>query len=535
MDKSRFWFIPLVFLCLVQFGAMADDSAFANSLSAITLSLHATVAEMQFANMIYSLMAGSVMIAAGLLGAKIGLKRLLLIGLLIIGIAELIVAMSPNIFVLVYIGRVLAGLGGSLCVPALIGLISTIYTGRQLAISYGCLGATTAVGSSIAPILSGLIIVYLNWRLSFLALAILFFLGMVGSIATIPNTPPEKVTPSFDKIGFVLLFVGFTTLMFGISHVTNWGFYYPMSAPFTIAGISPVPFLIVASLAILVLFWFYENMIEKKYGMDAVLLPSMFLKDASVRGGIMMSAYVFYILGGLMFSIVIFMQIVLNESPLVSGLYIAIFSLGMSITSILVPIVATKYSPRLLCQVGIATSSFATLLIIMGLEANGVNNLFYVGLFLIGFGLGIVASQCNLAVVSAIKDPALANKSSGVQGAARNIGESCGIAIIGIMIMLGLTASIKNHVDNQSFVPESIQAQVRLSHSIPFMSNAELRAYLSKNNVDKSASDQLLVINENGRLHAMRVTLLMMCLSGFLFIFATRKMVNRPIRELSQS
>jgi MFS family permease len=533
MASGRFWYIPLIFLCLVQFGAMADDSTFANSLSAITLDLHATVAQMQFANMIYSLMAGSVMIAAGLLGSKIGLKRLLLIGLIIIALAEAVVWSSPNIYVLVYVGRVLAGIGGSLCVPALLGLVTAMYSGRQVAIAYGCIGATTAIGSSIAPILSGLIIVYIGWRFSFLLLTLLFIAGWVGSLLTITATPIENKTPSFDKIGFLLLLVGFTTFMFGIAHITSWGLLDATDAPFKLFGFSPVIFLIFFGIFTLGLFWLYEVSLEKRVGTMAVLVPSCFIKDKAIIGGILMSAYVFYILGGLIFSIVIYMQIVLSESPIMSGLYITIFSLGMSLSSIGTSFIGKNLSPKRLSQIGIILTSGATLLIMAGLQTTYVSGLFYPGLFFVGIGVGIVASQCNLAVVSAIDSKELANKSSGIQGAARNIGESFGIAIIGIMIMLGLTASIKNHVFNEPLVPASIQTEVKLSHSIPFLSNKDLRAYLDKQHVDQAAAAKLISINEIGRLHAMRVTLLMMCLSGLLFLFATRGMVSKKLKDIS--
>lgn len=528
-------FLPLFFLCLVQFGTMADDSAFANSLTAIAINLHATVAQMQFANMIYPLIAGSIMVAAGLLGNRIGLKRLMLLGLVIMAVAEAIIWVSPTINVLVYGGRVLAGIGGSLCVPGLLGLATDLYAGNRRAIAYGCIGATTAVGSSLAPVLSGLIIVYLNWRVSFLILSLLFVAGLVGIQLTVKGSLPKKTKIPFDTAGFVLLAAGFTLFMFGMAHISSWGFMTVDSAPFTLLGLPPVPFIMTAGWIFLGLFLKHEKRLEKQKGQDAVLLPSLFLTNAAIRGGIMMSAYVFYILGGVIFSIVIFMQVVLANSPIMSGLYISIFSLGMSITSILTSSLAANFSPRQLCQVGIIVTSLSTLIVMMGLQENSVNLLFFLGLFIVGLGVGVVASQCNLAVASAIKDANLANKSSGIQGAARNIGESAGIAIIGIMIMVGLTASIKNHVQDVEIIPASIQAQVRLSHKIPFMSNAEMRHYLETQKVDNEIAETLTKINDEGRLHAMRVTLLMMCLSGFLFILVTPGIVSRKLKDLSTS
>ncbi len=533
MHTSKWWFVPLFFLCLIQFAAMADDSAFANSLSAITIDLHATVAQMQFANMIYSLIAGSIMITAGLLGSKIGLKRLLIVGLIIFIVAETIIWLAPNIYVLVYVGRVLAGIGGSLCVPALLGLVTALYTDKRVALSYGLIGATTAIGSSLAPILSGLIIVYINWRISFFALAILLLFGLIGAALTIHPTPKAPSTQRFDFIGFLLLFAGFTSLMFGIAHISSWGFIDASNAPFKIAGFSPVIFFISIGVFLLVAFWRYENQLEARFGDTAVILPRIFMTNAAIRGGIIMSAYVFYILGGLMFSIVLFMQIVLNQSPIMSGIYISIFSVGMSLSSIGTPIVAKSWTLKRLCQLGIGVTSFATLIVMEGLNTMNVTPLFYVGLFFVGIGVGIVASQCNLAVASAISDKELANKSSGIQGAARNIGESFGIALLGIMLMLGLTASVKNHINSIPQVPQSIQTEVHLSHSIPFLSNTDMRALLSKQSMDPAVMNELIQLNETARLHAMRVTMLMLTLTDLLFLLATFGITNKKLRDLS--
>ena len=78
--KEKFLVLPILVLILAQMGTSGDNGALSLAATALTQDLGATVADIQLANMVYSLMAGAFMIAGGMMGTIIGWKKNFRIG-----------------------------------------------------------------------------------------------------------------------------------------------------------------------------------------------------------------------------------------------------------------------------------------------------------------------------------------------------------------------------------------------------------------------------------------------------------------------
>ena len=103
LEKVSLW--PAIFLCLIQLGAITDNTALLNASSAIADTFRTDISQIQIANIMYPLMAGGIMVAGGFLGKIIGWKRLVQIGLLVFIIGEILVVISPTITIFVYVAR----------------------------------------------------------------------------------------------------------------------------------------------------------------------------------------------------------------------------------------------------------------------------------------------------------------------------------------------------------------------------------------------------------------------------------------------
>ena len=122
MTQKTNWFLLLI-LCFVQIGTTCDTSILSNCTAAMMSSFHASLAEVQLANIICPLMSGSFMILGGVLGLKWGWKRLLFVGLVLMTLAEFLAGMSHSLSFFTFGARVLQGVGGSFAIPAALGLI----------------------------------------------------------------------------------------------------------------------------------------------------------------------------------------------------------------------------------------------------------------------------------------------------------------------------------------------------------------------------------------------------------------------------
>ncbi len=155
MSKERFLVLPIVILILAQMGTTGDNGALSLAASALTSDLGATTSDIQLANMIYPLVGGAFMIAGGLLGTLFGWVRMFRLGALVCSVGEAALALSPNMAVFIWGGRVLVGLGASLLVPSVLGLIPLLYRGHNRMVAFGCIGAASGL-SAVLPLMSSL-------------------------------------------------------------------------------------------------------------------------------------------------------------------------------------------------------------------------------------------------------------------------------------------------------------------------------------------------------------------------------------------
>src|SRR6201982_4231600 len=113
--------IVLITLCAGQFLMMLDSSVMNVSIATVAKDVGTTVAGIQTAITLYTLVMASLMITGGKIGQIIGVKRAFAIGCVIYGCGSLITAVAPSLGVLLLGWSGLEGLGAVLILPAIVG------------------------------------------------------------------------------------------------------------------------------------------------------------------------------------------------------------------------------------------------------------------------------------------------------------------------------------------------------------------------------------------------------------------------------
>ncbi|KAJ0158137.1 Drug resistance protein [Colletotrichum tanaceti] len=161
--------------------------------------------------------------------------------------------------------RGLQGLGAAANVPTAIGILGTTFPpGRTKTYAFVAYGAGVPLGSVFGTILSGFIAQYASWKWVFGVMALLAGLVAVAGCFFIPPVvaPTAVASPSsplpgaskfksVDWIGGGLVTVGLFALMLALTEGNVVGWRTPW-----------IPALIVASLAIMVVFWFWQRHLE---------------------------------------------------------------------------------------------------------------------------------------------------------------------------------------------------------------------------------------------------------------------------------
>ncbi len=279
-EKTAGWGV-LMMLAAAQFIMVLDTTVMNVSISQVAADLNTTIVGMQTAITLYTLVMAAFMLLGGKLGDRWGAKRGYAVGLLIYGTGSFITALSPNLTVLIGGWSFVEGFGAILVIPAIAALTARTYQGRQRAMAYGILGGVTGISAALGPLIGGWVTTYYSWRLVFAAETVVVLFLMLF-LKAIPATSPKG--GKLDIPGAALSAAGFGLAVFGILRSSQWGWVTPKpSAPFTLLGLSPVFWLIVAGVVLLGAFARRESAVIAAGGEP--LLDIRLLEIGRLRGG----------------------------------------------------------------------------------------------------------------------------------------------------------------------------------------------------------------------------------------------------------
>lgn len=516
-QKTKFLILPLIFLMMAQIGTTTDNVSLGISTMALVDSLKVSIAEVQLANVIYATCAGSFMIIGGMLGIKIGWKKNFRLGALFCAIGELAVALAPNIFILTWVGRVLVGIGGSLLIPSVLGIIPGLYKGKDRAVAFGAIG--TAIGlANLIPLVIGYVIDALGWRVVFGCMAIYFAIIFFGTMK-MPEVEKSERKVTMDIKGAIMAAVALFMLMIGLSKVSVWGLLEPINAPFTILGISPVLPMVFLGIILLIVLVFIEKSVEEKTG--SALLPQSFIKTKQVRTGVLGLFLIFFCMGGYGLVVNPYLQIAGGFNATMLGVATVVMAIPTAIVSTALPKYFSNISVRTVMRVGIIGMAVSSFCMGISLETNGVNAIFWVGFILSGACQGIIAATAPNIVASAV-NARDAQQSSGVQATSRNVGKSVGIALLGSIMLFFLSSSMQSTIaDSKNLTPETKEV-MKAEQSFEFSTDDAFVAKVSEKVTNKDDIQELKKINAEERKTTAQMTIYIMGAISLLFMFGTK-------------
>lgn len=499
--KEKFLVLPIVILILAQMGTTGDNGALSLAASALTKDLGATTSDIQLANMIYPLVGGSFMIAGGLAGTMIGWRKTFRIGALLAAIGEIALALSPNMMFFIWVGRVLVGLGASFLVPSLLGIIPFIYHGANRTVAFGCIGAASGL-AAVLPLILGVVMQLAGMRITFFVLA-LYFIGVVVLSLGLPKFDQQPEKSHFDAIGVGLAAMGFFCMLIGLSSISSWGLIKPMrTAPFTLFGISPAIPLVVLGILILIVLVKVEAGEEKRYGL--VVLPRSFITTKQVLAGLVANALMFFFMGAQSILMSPYLQLVADWTPIDVGVISIVTGVPTFGLALGIPKLFPKANPRHVIQIGYVAMALALGCMAFSVTLDGANRIgVYLGAFLAGVGAGTVSSHASNIVALAVNDRD-ASQSGGIQSTMRNVGQALGVALLGAVLIFGISSTLHNEMAADPAISPDVAQQVS-ELTINLGSNTEFEHEIANIKMDDSERAKLVDLEAKARFDSTRV------------------------------
>jgi EmrB/QacA subfamily drug resistance transporter len=533
--------LVLPILALTMFLMTLDTSVMNVSISALVHDLNTTVTAIQGVITAYTLVMAAFMITGGKLGDLLGRRRAFRIGLVVYALGSGITSISPNVFVLLIGWSILEGLGACLIMPTVTALIAGTFTGKQRAVAYGTMAAASAVAVAVGPIIGGYVTTEFSWRWVFAA-EVVIALGIVVASRVLVDVPPEGET-HLDLVGAAMSAIGLGMVVFGVLQASAWGWIQPKipsgeHATPTLFGLSLVTWLVCGGLFLLWSFIGWQRRTKARGGTPLVD-PDLFA-NRQLNSGLTMLLLQYLVMMGMFFTMPLFLSMVLGLSAFDTGLRMVPLSLALVITAPAIPRLFPRTSPRRIVQVGLLCMLLAALYLAARFEAGADVGITTVPFLLMGVGMGAMASQLGNVIVSAVP-VSRGGEAGGLQYTAQNLGSSLGTALIGGVVIAALGASLTHSIEQSTTLDAAVkqQATVQISAGVSFVSDAQLQEALSQTNLSADDQAEIVKINEDARLDALRRAMVAVALFVLLALFLSHRlpgtMLEEPPEDVSAS
>jgi len=321
-----------VILCVLVVGLLAiviDNTVLNVALKTIAEpagGLGASQSQLEWAINSYTLVFAGLLFTFGIVGDRIGRKRMLMIGLVVFGLGSLFSAYSHSPDQLIA-ARALMGLGGAAVMPQTLSIISNVFEPHERARAIGIWASAVGIGVAIGPVLGGTLLSHFWWGSVFLINVPVTVIGAAAVMALVPesrNPAPGKI----DFLGVLASVVGLVLLVYGIVQGGDTGSWVRADV------LVPV----IAGLVVLALFGWYETRISHP-SLDVRLF-----RDRRLSASVGLIALLFFSMGGVYFFTSFYLQNVRGYTPLDAGLLAVPFAVGQFVMS------PRSAAPSLVCR-----------------------------------------------------------------------------------------------------------------------------------------------------------------------------------------
>jgi len=500
----RKWAVVAV-LGTAMFIIVIDTTIMNVSISAIVADLKTTVTGIQTAITMYALVTASFVITGGKLGDIWGRRRAFVIGTVLFAIGACATSFAVNIYTLLLSLSVIQALGAALILPAVWSLTTINYKGKSRVTAMALIAGIMAAAAALGPIIGGWITHTFSWHWAF-RLEVVIAVIVLACTRFIQDEPAEE-KPRLDFPGIILSALGLGSLVFGILRMSRWGLFRPSSdAPFTLLGVSPSFWLILAGLVLIGLFALWQVRLERK---DAYPLVRMSLfKNWSLSSGLLLAALLYVILAGLLFSIPLFMQKVMGLNALATGIGMLPLSLFMLVVTFIAPRLTRFLYPKYIVMAGMFLATAGCLLLFFGVpEVNPTRADMILGLSILGIGIGLVAALVPNIVMSSVPREAV-SEGSALNETFLELGFSIGTALLGAILISALSFGILGLTKTSTILTEEIKRDVHaaVEKDVQVVNDAKLETELRGQ--PEAIKQEIVRINDKANDRAFGITIM---------------------------
>lgn len=327
--------LMILMMLLGGFFGLLNETLLTTALPGIMKDFQIDYTQVQWLTTAFLLTNGVVVPLSAMVIQRFSTRKVFLTAIFIFFIGTIIAGFSSNFSILLG-GRIVQALGSGIMLPLMMTTILDIFEPHERGKYMGTFGLVIGLAPAIGPTLSGVLVEYFDWRSLFFVVAPIAALTFIGALKFVKNVGTNRKVP-VDVLSIILSILGFGGLLYGTSSISRDGWNDPVVLTTVIGGLILVTAFII-----------------RQTKLKTPLLDFSVFKNSQFAVGIIIMVFTMISMIGSETILPMFVQNIMKDSALQSGLILLPGAIVMGIMSVASGFLYEKYGAKILALIGMS-------------------------------------------------------------------------------------------------------------------------------------------------------------------------------------
>lgn len=410
-------------ICVSYFMVILDNSIIFTGLPRIQTAMRLSPSGLTWVQDAYTLVFGGLLLLGARVGDILGRRRVFVIGLVLFGLASLLVGAAPTDSWLIA-ARAVQGVGAAILAPSSLALLTANFPeGLARAKAVAAYAAVAGIGASLGLVVGGVLAEVVSWRAGFFLNVPLAFAMVVAARRVLNETPRRG--GRFDLLGALCATLGMSALVYGVIASTEAGW----TAPSTLAAF------VVAAVLLL-------GLVVNEARVAQPIMPLRLFASRQRAGAYLVRMLCLGAMIGFFFFTTQYLQGVLGFTPLQAGLVFLPMSAVNFAVALGVNRVVRRLGPSAVLVLGVGVTLAGMAWLSRVDAASSYLTAVALPMVLIRIGQGLAFAPMTSAGLAGL-DGADAGAASGLVNTFHQLGSALGLAVLTAASLAAVPADVQ--------------------------------------------------------------------------------------------
>jgi len=438
-DDKRKWGV-LAVISFSLFIVLLDVTIVNIALPHIMTAFKVGLSSIEWVFNVYILVFAALLLTLGKLGDILGRRLLFLIGLGIFTLASLGCSLAPSFNVLL-VFRSVQAIGGAAMMPATLSILNVEFSKNQRGLALGIWGAVAGAANALGPIIGGSLVDAASWRYIFVINVPVGIFAFIAALMVVRESTDPSSDRHIDIPGVLIVSLTLVCLTYALVEGQKYGWTSPtILTLFAVALVSFIAFVLV------------------ELRKASPLAQLRLFGNRSFASGNFIILVVTFGLIGVLYLLVLFLQIILGFSALKAGLTLLPLPVAIIVVAPFAGRLTDKIGGRWLLFAGTIIAG-AGIYLMSDLSGTTDWHNLMLPLAVCGVGMGLVMAPVT-TVIMASTPVQQSGMGAGILSTMRLIGSVLGLSVLGAVLQNQLVNNISNALAKYPQIPVAMRIQI---------------------------------------------------------------------------